>query len=237
MEIVPLEEKEEELKNELYEIETLENGERFLSKLRAIDRNGNKFLSKIPNPIFVLLNSSIENYNKSEYYIEQFIHYSEKVGEKTYRMHNNQSHTSDFYNFYIECKITSINSLINSLEIFLNQKIPQDYLYVKEIENKKITFNKRKIENGLPFVEKIEKLLPEIFPEMNILNCKIDIENIIKAYSIRRETIHMKTNGKSIFEQYYEVMNKIIDSDLESFIKSSIKYMNLIEKDLIEFEN
>ena len=47
----------------------------------------------------------------------------------------------------------------------------------------------------------------------------------------------MKTNGKSIFEQYYEVMNKIIDSDLESFIKSSIKYMNLIEKDLIEFEN
>ena len=236
VDILPLQENENSLKNELFEIVEYENGEKYVSKLRTIEKNGLKFLSRIPNPIFILLNSSIENYNKSESYIEKFIDHSDKVGEKTYRLQNNLDGTSDIYNKYIECKIVSINSLINSLEIFLNQKTPNDYVFTRENEGKKTTLNKKKIENSLSFREKIEILMPEIFPEKNISENIIDIENIIEAYSIRRETIHMKTYGKTVFEQYFEVIGKLIDSDIEKFILSSINYMNIIESNLIEFQ-
>jgi hypothetical protein len=237
---IPLEESENNLKNELIEIVQYENGKKYVSKLRTAERNGLKYLSRIPNPIFILLNSSIENYNKSEDYINNFVNYSEKVGEKTYRLDNNKNGTSDIYNKFIECKIVSINSLINSLEIFMNQKIPNEYVFTKEIinktETKKKKLNKKEIESGTTFRDKIELIFPEIFPD-KILNLKtVDKENIFEAYSIRKELTHMKTNGKTIFEQYFEVIGKLIDSDIEKFINSSINYMNAIEEKLIEFE-
>ncbi|CAM3164015.1 hypothetical protein [Flavobacterium frigoris] len=234
VEIIPLQEKENNLKNELLEIIEYDNGKKYVSKLRSIERNGLKYLSRIPNPIFILLNSSIENYNKSEYYINKFSEYSEKVGERTYRLNNNDSGTSEVYNKYIECKMVSINSLINSLEIFMNQKIPNDYVFIKEIKNKKVKLNKKEIEKGTTFREKIEKIFPEIFPNKNNKQHLTDLENIFEAYSIRKDITHMKTNGNTIFEQYFEVIGKLIDSDIEKFIISSINFMNNIEPNLIE---
>ena len=234
VDIIPLNQEENNLTNELIEITTYENGKKHIFKLRCVERNGLKYMSRMPNPLFILLNSSIENYNNSEFYLSTFIKNSDKVGENTYRLFNNKNGTSDVYNKFIESKIVSINSLINSLEIFMNQKIPNDYKFKQENNSKSVTLNKKRIEQGVTFKDKLEKILPEIFPKYKTKI--LEINNILEAYSIRRELTHMKTNGTDIFEQYFEIMGKLIDSDIEKYIKSSIHFMNNIEPKLIEFE-
>lgn len=234
--IESIENKENELSNELIMILNDENDKQKILKFNGLDFNGLKFLSSVPNPLFLLLNSSIDTYNKSENLLHQFLNYSGQVGNKTFLLNLNEQYTSNIYNEFIANKIVSINSLINCIEIFINQKIPKDYIHIRNFQGKDIRMNKTKIENSLPFREKIGVMLPNIFSDIDFQNLNGEIDLINLGYSIRKATIHMKTGSDSPFEQYYEVMKEVLNVCIEPIIISAIALINKIHPNLIEFE-
>ena len=234
--IESMENKENDLSNELIMILKDENDKQKILKFNGLDFNGLKFLSSVPNPLFLLLNSSIDSYNKSEKLLHQFLNYSGQVGNKTFLLNLNEEYTSNIYNEFITNKIVSINSLINSIEIFINQKIPKDYVHIRNVKGKEIRMNKTKIENSLSFREKIDEMLPNIFSDINFQNLNEEVNLINSGYSIRKATIHMKTGSDSPFEQYYEVMKEILNISIEPIINSAITLINTIHPNLIEFD-
>jgi len=231
------EEKEDGISNELIMIFKDENDTQKVLKLNGFDYKNSKFISSIPNPFFLLLNIAIDSCNDANGLINNFKKSSNLIGEKTYFFELDENYTSEIYNSFLSKKITSINSIINSLEIFINQKIPKDFIFVKKLNEKEIRLNKTKIEATLSFKEKILKLLPEIFPEIDFNTISNEINLIFEVYNLRKEIIHMKTGSNSLFDQYYEVMGKILNAKIEPYILSSIKFINLINTDLVEFVN
>lgn len=231
------EKKENELSNELIMIFKDENNIQKILKLKGLDLNGEKFVSSVPNPVFLLLNTSIDNYNSSNSIIAKFKEAADKIGEKTYFFELDDNYTSQIFNTYLSNKIASINSLINCLEIFINQKIPNNYTFKRTIKDREVSLNKSKIESSLSFKEKISNMLPDIFQNLDFNQIVNDINLIFEAYNLRKETIHMKTGSDSPFEQYYEIMGKILEANIEPYISSSINFINFIHKDLIEFNN
>ena len=229
------EKKENELSNELIMIFKNENNVQKILKMKGVDYNGRKFISSMPNPVFLLLNTAIDCLNVSNILIKNFENHSDKIGEKTYFFELNKGYTSKTYNHFLSNKISSITSLINCLEIFINQKIPKDFIFIKFYNDKEVKLNRKKIESSLSFKEKISNMLPKIYPTKNFSVIIDDISNIFDAYNLRKDIVHMKTGSETPFEQYYEVMGKISDSDIQPFIQSSINFMNFIQTNFIEF--
>lgn len=231
----PLQGNEQQLDSEVVEIVRYDNGRQFVFKSRVVEAGGKRFLARIPNPVYILLNSAVDNLNRGVAFSGSFAEHSVKMTNDVIRLVPEKEGTSDVLNRYLECKITAVNSLINALEIFVNQMVPGDYIYTTTLSGKTKRLNKSKIEDSLPFREKLEKLIPEIYPDSGIREQTISA--IFEAYAIRKETVHMKTQGTTVFDQYYAVMAKLLDADVERYIQSAIAYMNAVEEDFIRTEN
>lgn len=104
---------------------------------------------------------------------------------------------------YIELAQTSIVFSFTAVETFLNQSIPDSYIYT-EIESKKtIQYNKEQIEKWIPWKTKIKKIIPEIYKIENIHNEPF-WNNLIQLAEIRNDIIHQKTsNDTEVFEVFF----------------------------------
>lgn len=216
-----------------------ESGERKVYQMLGIDFEGKKFVSALPSPTHLFLTTAIELFELSEK--RKSVDFNE-CGKKDknsniHMLYFNPGYTHECYTDYLKARITSIIMLISSLENFMNQKIPNDFVYEKNEKGKLKRYNHKKIEARISFKEKLEFILPKAINNLTFWDRKTEeLEIIFKLYDQRKTFIHLKTNSEEEWKMYSEPFAKMISFDLLKAIKTIINTVNAIEKDFFEEE-
>lgn len=234
----------EKISDELVMIAEFKDGNRRVLRSNVVENiSGDKFISVSPNPILLYIDSSLENFYKSEELKNKsFITCGKKSNKKIsdiYLLDIDVDETHHCYNEYIKSKINSIIFITTSIEGFCNSLIPNDYIYITK-KGKKL--DKDWAQNRAKFEDnKIDEMIPEFTGEDYWKNNNDSREKISKIYQIRNGIIHLKTDNDS-FKNYSKVIKDVIDIELFEFIKSIINTLNDISKKVknekfIEFTN
>lgn len=162
----------------------------------AIVRYGEEHFGLIiPNTTALFLNLSHICYLQAEQLINKCV-VNKRVGYLP---------DSDVFEFY-EQMMASIVFAYTSLESFVNEELPDDYIH--KVVDRKCTqhYNKEQIERYLSLDTKLGDVLPAVFQVQSPKGTKI-WEEYIELKNIRDRIIHMKTSDRNFggyvdFESY-----------------------------------
>jgi len=227
-----------QLTNELIVLAQLNDGKEIMFKSRTVSYQNEVFIAPLPNPVHLLINVGIENYNNSITILE-LLKEDCQLSEDDKGVHIlnlDYDNTNSNFNNLVKFKITAVISLITSLEAFLNQVIPNEFVYNGIRKGKPHKFNKKQIESAsISFKEKLTDVMSQLVkkPHFSKQHHKV-IDLILQMYAVRRELIHMKTNSEDWMGLYYKITGSVIDIDLEKAILAVRKYMNIIEPNFLK---
>ncbi|MDN3494240.1 hypothetical protein [Winogradskyella bathintestinalis] len=226
------------LSNELVVMVQDHNGEKVTFTSRTVNYQDKIFIAPLPNPVHILLNSGIENYNQSVTKLG-ILRNDCQLDNKANGIHILNigiDNTNSNFNDLVKFKMMSVISLVTSLEAFLNQIISNDFMYEQTRNGKSKKLNKKKIESPqVTFKEKLTLVINQLLenPDFSKENEEI-IERITELYDLRREVIHLKTYSENEMGLYFKSIGKLLDIELENIIISIKKYMNLIKPEFVE---
>jgi hypothetical protein len=226
----------EGLSNQLIMIIPFNENESRVLRARSIKHNGNTFISALPNPVHLFITLGIENYNLSEdIKFQKFPKCGNQIGEDIYLLPIEENGTHQCYNDYIKYRSSSVIMLISAVEAFINHIIPNDFIYKTE----KKELSKTEIEGPkVFFIDKLEKVIPQFLGNENFWDSYKEIKmEIVKLYNIRKNLIHLKTNGEDDFTAYFKVIDEMLELDINHSISNVIEFMNNIKPKFIELED
>ena len=130
------------------------------------------------------------------------------------------------------CSVNFCSSLFDSLEAFINSKIPKNYTYINA-KGKKL--KKYEEIRYLSFEDKIKIVLPDIYPSKNLLITKGHIFEQLKLLKKLRDDItHAKSDINFEVNYYEKLFTEALDFDYVRAIEGARDFINFYEKDLIE---
>ena len=226
------------LSNELVVMVQKESGEKITFTSRSISYQDKIFIAPLPNPVHILLNSGIENYNHSVSKLNLLKNdcQLDNNADGIHILNIGIDNTNDTFNDLVKFKMMATISLVTSLEAFLNQMIPNDFQYEQTKNGSTKKLNKQKIESSLvTFKEKLTTVIDQLLkePDFSNKNSKI-ITPIVELYNLRREIIHLKTNGQNEMGLYFKSIGRLLDIELGHVISTIKTYMNLVQPNFIE---
>jgi hypothetical protein len=152
--------------------------------------NGKTLTLSVPNATALFLNSSHRAYTEAAALMKKSKIASAPGPVVTFG--------KDDYAFtWLEHMMTAIISAYTAIEAFVNQSIPDDFLFEKVKSGVKDTLNKAEIERRLPLKEKLSDVLPIA------LNIKKPVghtgwDKFCRLESMRDRIIHMKSKDQNV---------------------------------------
>ena len=141
----------------------------------------------LPNASALCLSSSVKMWEQAEKIREEA-----KIDKTRLNKVNFPSDKSSYD--YLECVMSSVIMAFTSIEVFVNETIPQDYIYTKkEKEGGEKKYTKKEIERSISIDDKLTNILPNIF------RCQSPKgigkwADYVQLRRIRNRIIHMKSN-------------------------------------------
>lgn len=226
------------LTNELVVMVQKEDGGKITFTSRTVNYQDKIFIAPLPNPVHILLNSGIESYNHSIFKLKLLKNdcLLEDSANEIHILNIGLDNTNDNFNDLVKFKMMSVISLVTSLEAFLNQIIPNDFLYEQTKNGKTKKLNKKKIESQqVTFKEKLTDVINQLLnkPNFSTENTNM-ITTISELYDLRSDVIHLKTNAENEMGLYFKSIGELLDIDLAKVITEIKKYLNLIKPEFIE---
>lgn len=214
-------------------------GEFILSRSMPISCGIHQYISPFPNPVHIFLQSAINHLQTADTLREKLFPLCSKQSKNhNFKMLRYDEHgTSDLYNSYLENRIITVTMVVSSLEAFVNQMIPNDFIYKTIRENKDMEFKKKDIEGSqLAFNEKIEKVLPSAHSTFTWQGNEDILKGLKQLNGIRNKFIHLKTRSKSQYNLYERPILDLMNMNLPISINNAIWFMNQISKDFVVME-
>lgn len=115
-------------------------------------------------------------------------------------------HTLEVYKF-IEQAQKSIIFSFTALETFVNLSIPKDFIWEKTTTRKKEIYNKEQIERYIPWKEKINLVITDIYKLPEIKQTMF-WSSLMELLEIRNRLIHIKSSDDT------EVLSDILNKDI-----------------------
>lgn len=188
--------------------------------------NGKKVPIPEPNPIIIyfsnaqgFLTAINEERNKlfKELKLQRY-----SIGEVLNRM----------FAFY-GCAVNFSSSLFDSLEAFVNSKIPMNYKFQDPKRRKPMS--KYQIIRYLSFEDKVKLIIPDIYSGKNFIREKSHLyDNIKQLLKLRNNITHAKSDLNYNVNYYEELFTQALDFDYKKSIETARDFINFYEKDLIE---
>lgn len=154
--------------------------------------------------------------------------YEKKMFEKL----NSQEDTTEdvihevyhYFGFASSCII----GMFTCVEAFMNQVIPDNFVYLKKSEKKTELFNKEQIQRGISFDEKIKNILPNLF------NKKYDLSKsqIPALKKMRDDIVH--TKSKSDFTLQEDLMKRVLGFKYTDCLVAIKDFINYYQDNYIE---
>lgn len=213
------------------------NGHKRVYQMMGIEHNGKHYISALPSPPHLYLTTAIELYELAESRkLENFPKCGKNNNDSNlYLLEFEPGYTHECYTDYIKARIASIIMLVSTVENFMNQVIPIDFVFEK-IENKKAKrYNHEKIENDISFKCKLEQVLPLAINQPNFwFNKSKELKVVNELYRHRKEFIHLKTKSEVEWKRYSNAFSDMLKFDLLKAINTIINIINEIEENFFE---
>ena len=185
---------------------------------------GKDYIFPVPDPTLIYFNSAQGNIALIEERKKALI---EKVD---FRIKLSEPALNEIYHFY---GATSgfIIFLFTSIESFVNQQIPNDFEFKKELRNKTEIYNKNQIQSSIDFKTKLKEVLPlatgiSFFNKTTPTN-----ERIWKLKEFRDEIVHTKPGQSDL--QYEDLIKKSLKFKYVDTLHAVAKFMNAHKPDYI----
>ena len=216
------------------------DGNNRVYQLLGIEHEDRFYISALPSPTQLYLTTALELYEISEQ--RKSINFKncgkQSNDSNVYLLDFDEGYTHECYTDYIKSRISSIIMLVSTLENFMNQVIPEDFVYSKEVKGEVRKYNHRKIEDNISFMEKLQFVVPAAINQIDFWNNKAqELESLIELYKHRKEFIHLKTKSEEEWKRYSDVFSQMLKFDILNAITITIGIINAIEKNFIETEN
>lgn len=154
--------------------------------------------------------------------------YEKKMFEK---LNSKETITEDVSNeiyYYFGFASSCIIGMFTCVESFMNQVLPDNFVYIKKSERKTELFDKEQIQISMSFDEKIKKILPELF------NKKYDLSKsqipILKK--LRDNIVH--TKSKNDFTLQEALIKRVLNFKYEDCLEEIRTFINFYQNDYIQ---
>lgn len=215
------------------------NGEKRFCSFLGVEHKGKQYLSALPSPAHLYLTTALELYELAEQRkSEDFPKCGKQDNDSNlYLLEVEPGYTHEGYTDYIKARIASIIMLVSTLENFMNEVIPNDFIFEKIEKEKVKRYNHKKIEDIISFKDKLEQVLPKAINQANFWSTRTkELKIINELYKHRKEFIHLKTKSDEEWDGYSNVFSHMLKFDLLKAINTTINIINAIEKNYIETE-
>lgn len=182
----------------------------------------------IPVPDFALV-----NYNFAYILNKDRINYQKELIENLSNIAEQQSELSNTaaYNF-IGAASSCIINLYTSIECFVNDIIPQEFIYVVKNDKKTEIYDKRQIQFSISMDDKLKKVLPQIFNKNFFQKQTPTNQHIINLKDLRNEIIHIKSDTTG--ETHVTIMERLLKFKYEDTFKAVFTFFNFYRENFIE---
>jgi hypothetical protein len=136
----------------------------------------------------------------------------------------------DLYNYY-ETVCGTVIFLFISLESFLNQLIPDDAVYKKEMKSKTETYNHSQIQEHISFGDKIKVVIPQLTSKDFYKTHPLKSQIIDQLKDFRDSIIHTKNENKNI--RFDFIVKRSFTFDFDKAIIHTADFMNFHKADYI----
>lgn len=210
-----------EEKDSLVHMQT-ESGDIIRGFIHKID--GKHCILPMPDPTLVYFHSA-QTYLKAIKENRKVLILKLEIGEVL-----NEPAIHEIYNFY---SLTSgfVIFLFTAIESFLNQIIPDDFVYKNVQTRKTELFDKKQIQENIDFSTKVKKVLKEatgkdFFQKSTPMN-----QQIWNLKKFRDDIVHTKQEDSSL--KYNGLIKTSLAFNYESSLNAVAQFMNHYKKDFI----
>jgi hypothetical protein len=166
-----------------------------------------------PDPILVYFNAAYLNYIQIKDKRKEIF---EKLSGETLT----ETMIKELYDYF---GVTSsfVILLFTSIEALMNRCVPNDYIYKKDLSRKTELYNKKQIEQHIPFEEKLNKVLTNATKKnyasqhpkkyTHILNLKEFRDMIVHTKEAERESTYDYVYKKALCFKYDETIDVVKD--------------------------
>ena len=178
------------------------------------------------DPVLMFLNQALINHENSYRLLSK--------SETTGRLGEIEIIDSHNFGTFLQLRFSAIIILHTAFDSFINSIIPEG-----EINFKDTIKNKKEIEDGLQFKEKMRLIsdLKEIDFDFKNQADKIDYDKLIVLNNARKELVHFKTHKtEKNFEVFIDRLQDILRIDLDDLLETVIRTMNKIKPGFVEIK-
>jgi hypothetical protein len=192
--------------------------------LQKIDNE--KFFIPMPDPTLIYFNSAQNAYSALK---DAKTRLKAKLD---FKMLQEETAINEIY-FYFGLSSQFVIFLFTAIESFVNQMIPNEYVYKRELKTKTEIFNSDQIQRFISFDDKLKEVLPDctginFFKTQTATN-----QHIVNLKKFRDEIVHTKKDIKNSNLFYDSLISKSFSFKYVDTILAVQKFMNHYKKDYI----
>lgn len=187
--------------------------------------DGKHFVIPIPDPTLIY-------FHNAQYFLSQINENRESLLKKLdFNKSLNEGSINEIFTFF---GVTSgfVVFLFTAIESFINQLIPDDFIYVNPLKSKTETFNKQQIQEFLDFKTKITKVLTLVTKKDFFSKQTTSNQLIWNLKEFRDEIIHTKQEDNHL--KYSKLIKTSFNFKYEKVLEAVANFMNFYKKDTIK---
>lgn len=186
--------------------------------------DGKNYIMPIPDPTLIYFNNAQDFLRSLEDDKKKLISKLNFQGEIP------ESAINELYNFYGRTS-GFIIFLFTSIESFINQMVPENFVFVKELPRKTEVYNKIQIQESLDFKTKITGVLSGATSKNFFAKSTPANQLIWRLKEFRDDIIHTKDKGETM--RYDVLITNSLNFPFEKCLKSVATFMNFYKKDYV----
>ncbi|WP_052592629.1 hypothetical protein [Aureispira sp. CCB-QB1] len=186
---------------------------------------GKNLILPIPDPTLIYFHSA-------QSYIKGIKEARKKLIEKiNFSTFLNETAINEIYDYYGKTSGFTI-FLFTSIESFINQMLPDNYIYKVSSKKRTELYNKQQIQVSLDFKTKISKVLEDITGKNFFKNSTSANSMIWNLKEFRDDIIHTKQEDNNML-RYEGLIKKSLNFKYDKALISVASFMNFYKKDYI----
>lgn len=130
------------------------------------------------------------------------------------------------------CASACIIMLFTSIECFLNDIIPNDYKYVVSETKRTEIYNKARIQEFIPFMDKLKKVLPDALGKDFFAKQTSATSHIDNLKDLRNAIVHIKSDPTG--QNHAEILRKLLNFKYDDTFKAIATYFNFYKERFVE---
>ncbi|HPW98053.1 MAG TPA: hypothetical protein PK218_05790 [Flavobacterium sp.] len=189
------------------------------------DNNGKHCM--IPVPDFSLVNYNFAytlNIERKEH-IKKLI---ENLADLTTPNELSNTYAFDFQG----CASSCIICLFTAIECFVNDIIPEKFIYQIKTQRKTEVYNKEQIQFSISFMDKLTKVLPEAFNKNFFSKPTPTNAHIINLKDLRNNIVHTKSDRTG--KNNVEILKRLLSFKYDETLEATFKLFNFYREGFIE---